>query len=73
MKILTAILVLALSLLPVNPAMIDSGDWGMSTAWAKEKGRKDPSSGKVVIKGKGGKVTGVVQPPPKKSDKGRKK
>ncbi|WP_319471566.1 hypothetical protein [uncultured Pseudodesulfovibrio sp.] len=75
MKIFVFFLVFALGALPVSAGFFpDSGGFVQLASAQGGQSKKKPSSGKVVIRGKGGKVTGVVQQPDgrKKNDQKKK-
>ncbi len=63
-KILVFFLVFALGVLPASAGFFpESGGFIQIASAQGGQSKKKPSSGKVVIRGKGGKVTGVVQQP----------
>ncbi len=73
MKIIILILMLVLGALPASAGVFSTPDSFVQLALSQEGGRKkSPSSGKVVIRGKGGKVTGIVQQPDGKKKDGKK-
>jgi len=68
MRIIVLILSLILLAAPCLAGPLSFDDSVILAAVDKDKGKKDQPRGKVVIKGKGGKVTDVDKKP-KKNDK----
>lgn len=67
------VLILALMLFASPVAADPLPEGGVLVAAARKTTGRKPAPGKVVITGKGGKVTGVVQQPGERKKKDRKK
>ena len=68
MRVLVLFVTLALLASPAAAGLSGHGEFLLAASTGDKKSDPPPSGGKVIIKGKGGKVTDVEQKP-KKNDK----